>query len=66
MDAEEKLAGIKSNLQEVVGEEKVKEILQSGRDLNIYWGTGKMVISNTLDIIIIIIIMIRINAKTSR
>ncbi|XP_063715886.1 tyrosine--tRNA ligase, cytoplasmic-like [Symsagittifera roscoffensis] len=40
MDAEEKLAGIKSNLQEVVGEEKVKEILQSGRDLNIYWGTA--------------------------
>ena len=56
MDAEEKLAGIKSNLQEVVGEEKVKEILQSGRDLNIYWGTGKMVITNTLDTIIRIMI----------
>ena len=40
MNAEEKLASITSNLQEVVGLDKVKEILESDRDLNIYWGTA--------------------------
>ena len=37
---EEKLEAIKSNLQEVVGEQKLREILESGRDLSIYWGTA--------------------------
>jgi tyrosyl-tRNA synthetase len=39
MTPEEKLDLITSNLQEVVGEEKIKEIL-SERDFKIYWGTA--------------------------
>lgn len=39
MDHQEKLALIKRNLQEVLGEAKVIEILKT-RDLKIYWGTA--------------------------
>ncbi|CAL1539466.1 unnamed protein product [Lymnaea stagnalis] len=39
MEQQEKLALIKRNLQEVLGEAKVVEILKT-RDLKIYWGTA--------------------------
>jgi len=39
MDANEKFELITRNLQEVVGEEKIKEILKE-RDLKVYWGTA--------------------------
>lgn len=39
MLAEEKLSLIKRNLQEVLGEEKISNILKE-RDLKIYWGTA--------------------------
>ncbi|RUS83934.1 hypothetical protein EGW08_008289, partial [Elysia chlorotica] len=39
MEASEKLSYIKRNLQEVLGEDKLVEILKS-RDVKIYWGTA--------------------------
>lgn len=39
MDADEKFRIITRNLQEVVGEEKLKEILKK-RELRVYWGTA--------------------------
>jgi len=39
MDAEQKFALISRNLQEVIGEEKLREILAE-RDLKVYWGTA--------------------------
>lgn len=39
MNAEEKLALIKRNLQEVLGEDEILKILKE-RDLKLYWGTA--------------------------
>lgn len=39
MDPAEKLALIKRNLQEVLGEEEIVKILNE-RDLKLYWGTA--------------------------
>ena len=36
----EKLEAISSNLHEVVGLDRLREILESGRDIRIYWGTA--------------------------
>lgn len=39
LSADEKYNLISRNLQEVLGEDKIKEVLK-GRDLKIYWGTA--------------------------
>jgi tyrosyl-tRNA synthetase len=39
MNKEEKLALIKRNLQEVIGEEELKEKINSQKEFSIYWGT---------------------------
>lgn len=39
MTSEEKLSLIKRNLQEVIGEERIVEVLKE-RDLKVYWGTA--------------------------
>ena len=39
LSADDKYALIARNLQEVLGEEKIREIL-AVRDLNVYWGTA--------------------------
>jgi tyrosyl-tRNA synthetase len=40
LSVEEKKNLITRNLQEVLGEEKIVEILQKKQDLKIYWGTA--------------------------
>lgn len=37
---EQKWNFISRNLQEVLGDDKLKAILQEGRDLKVYWGTA--------------------------
>jgi len=39
MGWEEKLALIKRNLQEIIGEEELVEKLKSGKEITVYWGT---------------------------
>ena len=39
MKAEEKYNLITRNLQEVLGEKELKELLEKGKDVSIYWGT---------------------------
>lgn len=40
LSPEERLKLITRNLQEVLGEEKLKELLKEGKDVSIYWGTA--------------------------
>jgi len=39
MDVNERLALIKRNLQEIIGEDELKELLESGKEISVYWGT---------------------------
>ncbi len=39
MDTKEKLEIIKRNLQEIIGEEELKEKINSDKEISIYWGT---------------------------
>ncbi len=39
MDAEEKFELIKGNLQEIFGEEDLKELIKSRKEISVYWGT---------------------------
>lgn len=39
LTVEEKLALIKRNLQEVIGEEQLTELLKSKKEISVYWGT---------------------------
>ena len=39
MDINERLELIKRNLQEIIGEEELREKLKSGKNFSIYWGT---------------------------
>lgn len=40
LSPEEKLKLITRNLQEVLGLDKLKELLQQGKDISVYWGTA--------------------------
>lgn len=39
LSSEEKLGLITRNLQEVIGEEELRELLKSGKEIVVYWGT---------------------------
>ncbi|VVB79316.1 Tyrosine--tRNA ligase [uncultured archaeon] len=39
LSAEERLNLIKRNLQEIIGEEELKEKINSGKEFSVYWGT---------------------------
>ena len=38
--SDERVNLIKRNLQEVLGEATLRDIVQSGKDLKVYWGTA--------------------------
>lgn len=41
MSVDEKLWWLERNLQEVLGRDILREVLEKGRNVTLYWGTGK-------------------------